>query len=200
MKKEPTGSGTNLTRRGFIGGGATAAFAIMKPATALGSSANSRIQVGIVGVGSRGKMIARMVRSHGGYEITAMADYFPDVVDVTGEEFEVKKNHRFSGLKGYERLLDTKPEAVFLETPPYCFPEHARTSVDAGCHVYIAKPLGCDVPGCLTVSNAGKKATANKRVFLVDFQTRTDPFFIEGIRRVRQGDFGAIGLVSSVYC
>ncbi|MCP4644002.1 MAG: Gfo/Idh/MocA family oxidoreductase, partial [bacterium] len=107
---------------------------------------------------------------------------------------------RFSGLKGYERLLDTKPEAVFLETPPYCFPEHARASVEAGCHVYIAKPLGCDVPGCLTVSDAGKKATANKRVFLVDFQTRTDPFFIEGIRRVRQGDFGAIGLVSSVYC
>lgn len=190
-----------MPRRQFIGRAAAAAgaFAIMKPGVAFGSKANSRIVCGIVGVGSRGRMIASMVRDHGGYEIKAVADYFPEVADRVGEEFGVKKRRRFSGLSGYKKLLDCKLDAVFLETPPYCFPEHASAAVDAGCHVYMAKPLASDVPGCLAVDAAGKRATQNRSVFLVDFQTRTDPLYIESIGRLRAGELGEIGLLSSIY-
>jgi predicted dehydrogenase len=45
----------------------------------------------------------------------------------------------------------------------------------------------------------GKKATAEKKVFLADFQTRTDPFYIEGIKRVQAGAIGKIGMLSSEY-
>jgi predicted dehydrogenase len=65
--------------------------------------------------------------------------------------------------------------------------------------VYLAKPVACDVPGCLKIREAAKNASKNKQVFLVDFQTRTDPFFIEAIKHTRNGLIGELGLLSSFY-
>ncbi len=170
-----------ITRRGFLSNAGVAAlsFAVVAPGAARGTAANSRIKAGVIGLGSRGRMIAGMLQSHGGYQITAVADYFPQVAEAAGEQLGVPKANRFSGLSGYRALIAADVEAVVMETPPYCFPEHVEAALQAGRHVYIAKPLGCDVPGCLRIRDAANKAAANKQVFLCDFQTRTDPFFIE---------------------
>ena len=201
MAGTSNGQARSITRRGFLSGAGAAAlsFAVVKPDAVAGTQANSRIKAGVIGLGSRGRMIAGMVQKHGGYEITAVADYFERVADAAGEQLGVPKAMRFSGLAAYKGLITSGVDAVFMETPPYCFPEHTEAAVEAGRHVYTAKPLGCDVPGCLRIQAAAKKATANKRVFLVDFQTRTDPFFIEGVKRVREGALGRIGLLSSEY-
>lgn len=189
-----------MPRRAFIGSAAAlSAFAIMKPATARGSQANSRIECGVIGQGGRGRMIATMVKEHGGYQITSVADYFAEVSDRAGEELLVAKDRRFSGLLGYQQLLEHKVDAVFLETPPYCFPEHVDAAVHAGCHVYIAKPVACDVPGCLAIRAAARRATEARKVFLADFQARTDPLNIEGIKRLHEGEIGKLALLSSVY-
>jgi len=190
-----------LTRRDFIsaGSGAALAFALVKPSAVRGTEANSRIKAGIIGTGSRGKMIAGMVHNHGGYEITALADYFADVVEAAGRQSDVPRSRCFSGLSAYQKLIASGVDAVFLEAPPYCFPDHVEAAVEAGRHVYMAKPLGCDVPGCLKIAEMGKKATAARQVFLVDFQTRTDPYFIEGVKRVDEGAIGPIGMLSSEY-
>jgi myo-inositol 2-dehydrogenase/D-chiro-inositol 1-dehydrogenase len=190
-----------MTRREFISGAGAAAltFSVVAPRAVRGTAANSRIKTGVIGLGSRGGMITGMVQKHGGYELVALADYFEQVVDAAGEQFQVSKASRFSGLSAYKKLITGDVEAVFMETPPYCFPEHVEAAVEAGRHVYIAKPLGCDVPGCLRIHDAARKATAGKRVFLCDFQTRTDPFFIEGIKRVREGAIGQVVMLSSEY-
>jgi predicted dehydrogenase len=194
-------SGKNITRRNFVKstGAATLAFTIMKPSLVRGSQTNSRIEAGVIGLGGRGRWIADLLVKHGGYHITSVADYFPKVVNAVGERLKVPKEKRFSGLAGYKKLIATKPDAVFLETPPYCFPDHVEAAVEANCHVYIAKPLGCDVDGCMRIARAAKKATAGKKVFLVDFQTRTHPFFIEAIKRVHRGDIGKLAMLSSIY-
>jgi predicted dehydrogenase len=190
-----------MTRRNFMSsvGASAFAFMIVKPSSVSGTEANSRIEAGCIGLGNRGKMIAGMLQKHGGYHITAVADYFAGITDTVGEQLKVRKARRFSGLSCYKKLIDSKVDAVFLETPPYCFPEHIEASVKAGCHVYIAKPLGCDVPGCLKIARMAKKAKRDRKVFLVDFQTRTDPFYIEGIKRVKEGIIGKVGLLSSEY-
>ncbi len=72
-----------------------------------------------------------MLQEHGGYEITAVADYFEQVANAAGEQFNVPKANRFAGLSGYQGLLAAGVEAVFLETPPYCFPEHVEAAVEA---------------------------------------------------------------------
>jgi myo-inositol 2-dehydrogenase/D-chiro-inositol 1-dehydrogenase len=190
-----------LNRRQFLGGtvAAAASFTIMKPSNVRGTQANSRIEVGCIGLGGRGTLIAGMLKEHKGYQVTSVADYFAEVSTEAGEKFAVAQKRRFSGLSGCQKLIDSKVDAVFCETPPYCFPEHVSAAVNAGCHVYLAKPVACDVPGCLTVAEMGKKATETKKVFLVDFQMPTDPFIIEAVRRVHEGDIGPAAMVSSFY-
>jgi len=190
-----------LNRRQFLGGtvAAAASFTIMKASSVRGTEANSRIEVGCIGLGGRGSLIAKMLSKHKGYQITSVADYFGEVATKGGEKFSVAEKRRFSGLSGYKKLIDSKVDAVFCETPPYCFGEHVSAAVNAGCHVYLAKPVACDVPGCLTVAKMGRKATATRKVFLVDFQMPTDPFIIEAVRRVHDGDIGRAGMMSSFY-
>jgi predicted dehydrogenase len=192
--------GRGMTRRSFVKGtGAALSLAVVAPGAVGGTTANTRIKAGVIGLGNRGRMIGGMLQQHGGYEITAVADYFEDVTNAAGEQFKVPQARRFSGLSGYQRLIAADVEAVFMETPPYCFPEHVEAAVAAGRHVYIAKPLGCDVPGCLRIKKAAQQAKRHNKVFLCDFQTRTDPFFIEGVKRVHAGAIGEVGLLSSEY-
>ncbi len=190
-----------FSRRRFIAksAAATAGFVIVRPSAVRGFGANSRIEVGCIGLGGRGGQIATMLVEHEGYQVTSAADYFHQVVSSVGEKLGVVENRRYSGLSGYQKLIAGKVDAVFCETPPYCFGEHVTAVIDASCHVYLAKPVACDVPGCLMIREAAKKASKNKQVFLVDFQTRTDPFFIEAIKRTHNGLIGELGLLSSFY-
>ncbi len=197
----PSGHSNNLTRRKILANSAVvAAFSIVKPSMLRGTQANSRIEVGLVGLGGRGSLIAKMMmENHKGYHLTALADYFEQVVWEAGKRFDVPESRCFSGLSGYRGVMASKVDAVLLETPPCFFPEHASLAVNAAMHVYMAKPVAIDVPGALAIGELGKKATIRKQVFLVDFQVPTDPFNIETVRRCHEGLIGKTGMLSSFY-
>jgi predicted dehydrogenase len=157
-----------------------------------GIQANSRVRLGLVGCGGRGGWIAGLFQKHGGYEIVAVADYFKDRADEVGGALGVPESGRFTGLSGYRRLLEKGVDAVAVETPPYFHPEQAAAGVAAGAHVYLAKPAAVDVPGCHSIAKSGSAATAKKLSFLIDFQTRAHPAFIEAVKRVHDGALGEI--------
>ena len=193
----PGAPAPTLNRRKFILGAAaaTAALAIVRPEAVRSAEANSRIEIGIVGHGGRGGWIAKLFQKHGGYKFTAIADYFPQVAQAGGEALGVEKARRFSGLSGYRKLIESKVQAVLLETPPYFFPEHAAAAAAAGCHVDMAKPVAVDAPGALAIEAAGKRAAEKKRCFLVDYQMPTDPVNIEVAKRIRGGGVGPLAQV-----
>jgi predicted dehydrogenase len=209
MNREELEHAHARSRRSFLRDTAAAA-SVPWFASALGSAARSeaaeakpaeitrKIKVGVVGNGGRGGWIAGLFKKHGGYEMHAVADYFQEVADACGDALGVDKSRRFSGLSGYKKLLASGVEAVALETPPYFFPEHARAAVEAGLHVYMAKPVAADVPGCLAIEAAAKQATQQKRCFLVDYQMPTDPFNIEVAKRVREGALGKIAYMVTI--
>ena len=186
-----------LNRREFLAGAGTAAtaFSIMKPGLVRGSQVNSKVSIGLIGCGNRGSWIAGLFQKHGGYNLSAAADYFPDRVDKFRETYNVPANRCFTGLKGYQRVLDAKVDAIVIESPPYYHHIHAAAGVDAGVHVYLAKPMAVDVPGCRSIEASAKKAQEKNLAYLIDFQARTDPFCIEAIRRVQQEN--AIGRMVS---
>lgn len=187
-------SGDTFSRRKFMYSG-TAAISgmILAPHLVRGAEANSKISVGLVGCGGRGSWIANLFKEHGGYEITACADYFQDKADAVGEKHGIASSRRFTGLNGYKKLLECKNlDAVIIKSPPCFHPQQIADSVDAGKHVYTAKPLSVDVPGCRTVTESAKKATKNKQVVFVDFQHRADPFFQETVKRLHQGALGTL--------
>ncbi|MBN2093140.1 Gfo/Idh/MocA family oxidoreductase [candidate division KSB1 bacterium] len=191
----------SMTRRNFIAGMGSAAltFSILKPHQVRGTQANSKIKLGMIGCGGRGTWIADLFQQHGGYELVAAADYFQGRVDQFGEKFNIPAKKRFTGLSGYQKLLDSKVDAIAIETPPYFHPEQAAAGVAAGVHVFLSKPIAVDVPGCLSVAESGKKATAKKLCFLIDFQTRAHPTFIEAMKRIHQGAIGDFAWGEATY-
>jgi len=194
-------SNGGLSRRQFLAGSSAAAFslALMPPGLVSGAQVNSRIAIGVIGCGSRGNWIADLFLQHGGYQVVAAADYFQDQVDAFGEKFRVEPARRYTGLSGYKKVLDSKVDAVVIESPPYFHPEQAAAAVEAGAHVYVAKPIAVDVPGCQSIATSSEKATSNKQCFLVDFQTRTEPLYQEAVRRAQNGDIGRFVCAEAAY-
>ncbi len=186
-----------FNRREFVA--SASAITIIGSQHAWGASANEKIKLGLIGSGNRGTWISRLFLDHGGYEITACADYFEDRVNQYGDRFDIPNNKRFFGLSGYKRLLETDVQAVAIESPPFFHPEQAEAAVDAGKHVYVAKPIAVDVPGCLTIQESGRNATQKNLCFLVDFQTRANLLYIEALKRVHNGALGVFAFGESSY-
>jgi myo-inositol 2-dehydrogenase / D-chiro-inositol 1-dehydrogenase len=199
---DPSTSEPNpVTRRHFLArtGASVLAFSVLQPELVRGADANSKIDIGLIGCGGRGKWIANLFMKHGGYNLAAVADYFPDPANAVGDQFKVDAGRRFTGLSAYQKLLDQKLDAVVIETPPYFHPEQAAAAVEAGKHVYVAKPVAVDVPGCLTVEETGKKATAKNLCFLVDFQSRATKLYQDAVQKVREGELGKIVSAEAAY-
>lgn len=176
-------------RRAFLKTGA-AGMLILKPETVFGSQANSTVEVGIVGCGGRGNWIGPFFPEFTGARIVALADVIQEHLDNTREKFKVEAQRAYYGPEAYKELANSKLDAVIIETPPYYHPDHARAAVDAGKHVYLAKPVAVDVPGCKSILASGKKAQDKKLSYWVDFQTRAMPVYQEAAERVHRGDIG----------
>ena len=193
-QKPATNQVSEITRRSFLAstGNAALGLTILRPELVSGTEANSKINLGLIGCGGRGKWISGLFQKDGRYNLTAVTDYFQDRADEVGGEFKVPPASRFSGLNGCQRLLEQKLDAVAIETPPFFHPMQAAAAVAAGKHVYLAKPIAVDVPGCRTIEESGKKATEKKLAFQVDFQTRAHAAYQEVVRRVQGGEIGSL--------
>lgn len=182
-----------MGRREFLqaaaGAAATAGLAVVAPQAVRGFEANSRIQLGLIGCGGRGKWIAGLFAGDGRYQVAALADYFKDRVTAAGEKLGVPPDRRFTGLDGYKQLLQGKVDAVAVETPPYFHPEQAVAAIQAGKHTYIAKPIAVDVPGALAIPAAAAKVKDRLSV-LVDFQTRANEFYLGAFEKIKEGLIG----------
>jgi predicted dehydrogenase len=191
---------TPLPRRAFLSQAAAATtVTVLRPSAVFGAEANTVLELGLIGCGGRGSWIANLFAETGRYRLVACSDYFQDRVDAVGERHQVEARRRYPGLSGYQRLLEGRLDAVVIETPPYFHPEQAAAAVSAGKHVFVAKPIAVDVPGCLAIAEAGRRATARNQVFLVDFQTRAHELYREALRRVRRGDIGQLVLAEAHY-
>jgi predicted dehydrogenase len=203
--RDSTATEAPFARRNFLGG----ALAAMGSAALLKSASISaeekpapvefkrKVKLGIVGCGQRGSWIAKLFQQHGGYDLHAVADYFQDAADAGGNPLGVEKARRFSGLSGYKKLLDSGVEAVVLINVPCFHAEQSKAAVEAGVHVYMAKPVAVDVPGCLAIGAAAKQATQKQRCFLVDYQLPTEQPNIEVATRIREGALGRLAHIVS---
>jgi myo-inositol 2-dehydrogenase/D-chiro-inositol 1-dehydrogenase len=191
---------TAFSRRRFLSGAAAAAA--FHPVVSRGqdgaAASKPKLKVGLIGAGGRAGWIAELFREHGGYQFHAVADYFQPVAERAGQALGVDKSRCFSGLSGFKKVIESGVDAVVIETPPYFMPEQAAAAVAAGLHVYMAKPVAVDVPGCLAIEAAAADATRRNKVFLVDYQMPTDPMNIQVVERIRYKEFGPLLQVQSI--
>jgi len=199
----------SMTRRSFVAQTAVAAAAPLLAAASstLGQDAASKaassaplerkLRIGIVGLGGRGSWIAGLFKEHPGYEVAAVVDYFEETANAVGDNLGVPAGKRFSGLAGYKRALDSGVEALVLEGIPYFYPEQAAAAIDAGCHVYMAKPFAVDVPAVFKMQSLAKKATEKNLCFRVDYQLPMDPANQEVKQRIAEDALGGLAHIYS---
>lgn len=185
-------------RREFLAA-AGAGWLILKPHTVFGSQANSTVELGLIGCGSRGNWIAPFFAEHTGARITALADVQRANLDATAARLHVEDARQYHGPDAARRLAASRLDGVIIETPTIFHPEQGLAAVEAGKHVFMAKPVAVDVPGCHTVTAAGRKAAARRLTFWVDFQTRSRPVYQETAQRVHRGDVGKPAFAQVLY-
>ena len=192
-----------MNRRNFMRSAtAISAVTVLRPGVAFGTSANSAVRVGIIGVGNRGKAVIRSMSENAGAAIIAAADLFTDKLTAGVKDLNainqkagfpgIGTASQYTGSKAYMRLLESKEiDAVVISTPAYAHPFILEAAVDAGKHAYCEKPAAIDVEGCKRIMRVSEIA-ANKLSVVTGFQIRYASPYVEMISRIQRGDIGEI--------
>ena len=201
-------SSNPVGRREFMKSSAalTSGLLLVKPETAFGSNANSRLDVALLGCGGRGNAVAEDFVKNTNVQVVVLGDLFQDQLDATEQRFnplqdgmgrsKVKK--RFVGPTAYQEVAGSKADIVIIATPPYFHPQHLRAVLDGGHHVYLEKPVSTHVRGCMEVASLAAAAEGKASVD-VGFQIRYGSQFVQQTRRLHEGAIGDIALVHGFY-
>src|SRR2546422_10754987 len=95
------------------------------------------LKVAIVGCGKIADSHASQIQRIKGCEIVGVCDQEPLMARQLSERFPVKQY--FTGLT--DLLSDARPDVVHITTPPESHFDLARLCLQAGCHVYVEKPV-----------------------------------------------------------
>jgi len=168
---------------------AAAGFTIVRPEAVRGSQANSKITVGLIGVGGRGQYDASIFNADPRARVTALCDLFDDRIEVGIQKIKLEKPAIY---KDYEKLLSAADlDAVIIATPPFEHPRMLEAAIQSRKHVYCEKPMGVDLEGVKRVIAAGRKADPKKNVS-VGFQQRYGPVYLEAYKRIQAGQIGEL--------
>jgi predicted dehydrogenase len=199
-----------MDRRKFVQGAATAyGLMIVKPETAFGYAANSRVRWGLLGCGRRGTSVATSFAKNAGVEIVALADIFPDQLATAKAHFDsvnaslnlppIDSRRMFRGHDASHAIAACKDvDAVQISTPPFFHIEHLDTVTAAGKHAYCEKPTGVDVPQTRRALEIARRENG-KVSMAVGFQIRSAPPFVELTRRIHSGQIGDIAQIAAFY-
>ncbi|MCC6145830.1 MAG: Gfo/Idh/MocA family oxidoreductase [Candidatus Hydrogenedentes bacterium] len=180
-----------VNRRRFLQtASAATGLLLVQPGVAFGYQANEKLRLGVIGCGGRGSWIGYLFQENTNTQVVALHDYFQEQADNAQQKMGLKEVRKYIGLDGYKEMLaDGGLDAIAVESPPYFHPEQAVAGLEAGVHVYLAKPIAVDVPGCMAIVDAAEK-NKDKLTCLVDFQTRNNEFYRGVAQRIHDGEIG----------
>ena len=213
MKRCEMKQGTlSLGRRGLLLAGGVGLAGAGFPPCVNGQPANERIQIGVIGLGSRGyNLIDSLVRHHDQARIVAICDvdktHYRDRAWGTGSAFglipagqKIAAAYAKHGVQGseddisqfsdYRDLLERSDiDAVVIATPDHW---HAKCTLDAvsrGKDVYCEKPVTHLFSEGQAVCREVEKRQA---VFQTGSQQRSDRLFRRAVELVRNGVLGKL--------
>jgi predicted dehydrogenase len=182
-----------MNRREFIGRAAGAvggALLLEKGGELWAKAPSDQINLGIIGVGSRGQQLMRTFLRIPGVRFAGLCDvYEPRFTAgrrITAENTPVYHDHR-------ELLATRDLDAVIVATPLSFHSQHVIPALESGRHVYGEKSLALTVEECYGIVDAVKRTGKN---FQVGLQYHYAPWYRETLRRIRAGK---IGRVTQIY-
>lgn len=150
-----------------------------------GSSASRRtFKVGLVGAGHICEFHIRGLKRLPNVEIIGVCD-----LDEARAN-ELAQRHQLPAVfTSLDKLLATRPDAIHVLTPPESHAKITLAALEAGCHVFVEKPLATSVEDCLQIAKAAELAD---RTVCVDHSLLRDPFVTKALRLVQSGKIGDV--------
>ena len=187
--------------------GLSAELSIARTAQVAGSD---ELKIALIGCGGRGSGAADdALHCRASIRLVAVADVLEDrvqrslkalseVEELQGQ-IEVPEERQFVGFDAYKRVMDLDVDIVLLTTPPVFRPLHYTAAVNAGKHVFMEKPCCVDGPGFRTMMEMNKRADSKGLKVVVGLQRRHQTSYVEGIKRIHDGEVGDIILIRTYF-
>ncbi len=176
-------TGSSIARRTFLAGtaGVTAASYLRV------LHANDTLQLGVIGVGDRGRWDMDQFLANPDVRVGALCDIYADQID-RGR----RKAPDAKGFSDHRKLLEMKElDAVLIATPDHWHAACAIDALNAGKDVYIEKPLTRTIEEGPEIVKA---ARVNERVCQVGMQQRSGKHYIQA--KHEYFDTGKLGKVT----
>lgn len=137
---------------------------------------NNKQKVIVIGLGNMGKSHALGYHNIEGYEIVGLVNRSPGAAQLFNEQ--VGANYPLFSDLG-DAISTTSADVVCICTYPDTHEQFAIQALEAGCHVFLEKPMAPTVEGCERVVAAAQKA--NKKL-VVGYILRHHPSWVEFIK------------------
>ena len=147
-----------------------------------------RINIGIIGPGSRGRFLMSFIKDNPKAKITAICDIWQPSID---EALMIVPEAKV--YNDYKKLLEDKTiDAVVIAVPLDTHYQVVMDAFDAGKHVFCEKSICYDLWQCHDVY---EKYKSGKQIFFVGQQRLFDPRYLKVMKMVHDGVFGDINAV-----
>ncbi|MFT7226780.1 MAG: putative dehydrogenase [Neolewinella sp.] len=168
------------------------------PALLLSPSAlhpRPRPKVVLIGCGWYGKGDLLRLIQIADVDVVGLCDVDETSLEKTAKLLRERQAHHkpTTYLKHEEMLAREKPDIALIATPDHWHALQAIDALEAGCHLYLQKPVGVDVRECEAILTAARR---NDRVVQVGLQRRSTPHLLD--MKARYIDSGLIGEVHHV--
>ena len=137
-------------------------------------SSKNNLRVLVVGCGNMGASHAMSFHTHEGFEICGLVS-----TGASKEKLNQDLGGQYDLFSDYmEALASTKPDAVCISTYPDTHEAYSIAALEAGCHVFLEKPIADSLAGAERVAEVVRK-TGKKLV--VGYILRHHPSWIKFI-------------------
>ncbi len=154
----------------------------------------AKVKMAILGCGGMSGEHARRYKKNSDVEIVALCDVNEEIVN----------GYIDRNLEGYEprpqvftdaatMYAQAKPDAVTIVTPHTMHFEHGMQALNAGCHVFMEKPM---VTESGQAHELAKKAEETGKIFVVGYNTPCTPAFRWLRDAIRNNELGKLETVT----
>lgn len=159
-----------------------------------GAEKTKKYRTALVGAGWWGTNILSAAIESGTVEPIALCDVDENQLNASQEKLSKLTSASPRRYKDYRELLEReKPEIVIVGTPDHWHPLIAIAACEAGADVYVEKPISHTIrEGTAMV----RTARVTERVVQVGTHRRASPHNISGMRFLKDGKAGKIGMVA----
>ena len=155
-------------------------------AAPVGDAPSDSVRLGLIGVGSRGRLLMDNLLKTPGAQVAAVCDIYPPNLERAARATAGKAQ----AFTDYRKLLDRPDiDAVVIATPLYLHAPMCLAAFSAGKGVFCEKALALTVDDCKAVARA---AAASPQVFQIGHQRMFDGRFHAALKHIRAGALGPV--------